>query len=226
MRKIDEDLGVAEQPLRFGLLELGTRMTVIKLRDSSLVLHSPITLTPPLRSELDEIGPVRAVVAPNRMHHLFVSDYTAAYPDCRLYAAPGVREKRTDLTVHGVLPEDAPTSWAEQLECVFFGGIPLVNETVCLHKPSRTLLLCDLAFNVGPEAPWPTRAAFRLWGRYNSFGPTPLERLMLRDRKAARNSLEQILALDFDRVIVTHGEILETGGVAALSRGYEWLLRD
>ena len=67
MRAIAEDLWVAEQPLRFGLLQLGTRMTVVRLSDSSLLLHSPIALTESLRVEIEELGSVRYVVAPNRL---------------------------------------------------------------------------------------------------------------------------------------------------------------
>jgi hypothetical protein len=44
-----------------------------------------------------------------------------------------------------------------------------------------------------------------------------------RDRKAAKASLEHILAWDFDRVTVTHGEVLESGGKDALRAGYAWL---
>ena len=47
----------------------------------------------------------------------------------------------------------------------------------------------------------------------------------MRDRAAARQSLEQILAWDFDRVVVAHGDILDSGGHQALSAGYIWLLR-
>jgi hypothetical protein len=223
MRAVDRDLWVAEQPLRFGMLELGTRMTVMRLKDSSLVLYSPITLNETLRGELDALGSVRYLVAPNRFHHLFVSEYSDAYPDAELYVAPGLPEKRADLAVDGVLPEAAPEAWRGELECVFFGGLPLANEVVFFHVATRTLLLCDLAFKIGPEAAWLTRAAFRLWGRYDELGPTRFERLMIRDKRAARDSLERILELDFERVIVAHGTILESGGPAALRRGFEWL---
>ena len=225
MRALDEDLWVAEQPLRFGLLQLGTRMTVIRLSDASLLLHSPIALTESLRMEIEELGSVRYVIAPNRFHHLFASDWTVRYPRSRLYVAPGLHDKRPDLTVTGVLPQDAPDSWLTDLECILFEGLPLSNEVVFFHRKTRTLLLCDLAFNIGPEAPWLTRLTFRLWGRYNDFGPTRFERLMIRDRGAAKRSLERILTLDFERVIVTHGVVLERDGLEAMRRGFEWLLQ-
>jgi hypothetical protein len=119
----------------------------------------------------------------------------------------------------------APNAWSEDLDWVFFEGLPLANEVVFLHRPSRSLLLCDLAFNIGARLPWLTRAAFRLWGRYGSFGPTWFERLMIRDRAAARGSAVRILALDFERVVVAHGDVLERGGRREFERGFAWLLR-
>ena len=105
MRELAENLWVAEQPLRFGVVELGARMTVMRLADSSIVLHSPISLTDSLKSELDSIGTVRDVIAPNRFHHLFVGDYSAAYPESALYVAPGLPEKRAAIRIEA-------TRWA------------------------------------------------------------------------------------------------------------------
>lgn len=44
LRQIDRHLWVAEQPFKFLGLEVGTRLTVIKLSDNSLVLISPIKI--------------------------------------------------------------------------------------------------------------------------------------------------------------------------------------
>ena len=44
---------------------------------------------------------------------------------------------------------------------------------------------------------------------------------MMRDRVAARASLQRVLQWDFDRVIVTHGEILEHGGRQAMQSARE-----
>ncbi len=225
MRALDDDLWVAEQPLRFGLLQLGTRMTVVRLSDSSLLLHSPISLTESLRMEIEELGSVGAVVAPNRFHHLFASEWVARYPQSRLYVAPGLGDKRPDLTVTGVLPQDAPDSWLMDLECILFEGLPLANEVVFFHKKTRTLMLCDLAFNIGPEAPWLTRVAFRLWGRYNDFGPTRFERLMIRNQGAAKRSLERILDLDFRARGCYARSRSGTRGLEAMRHSFEWLLQ-
>jgi hypothetical protein len=223
LREIAPDLFVAERPFRLVGLEIGTRMTVIRLPGGELFLHSPVALDEVMRKELDRLGRVRFAVGPNRFHHLFLAGVAAAYPDAELWAAPGLESKRGALTFAGVLGDEPPPGWAGRLGQCLVRGFPWVNEVVFLHPPSRTLVLTDLAFHFGPGSPAPARLAVRLAGG-KAFGPTWLERLLARDRAAARASLERVLAFDFERVIVAHGQVLERGGRERLRAGYAWLL--
>jgi len=224
LRELAPDLWVTEQPLHFLGADVGARMSVIRLREGELFLHSPISLSSELRGELEALGTVRFAVAPNRFHHLFIGEYAAAYPKLELFAAPGLETKRRDVVWHGVLGDEAPSGWAGQLDQLFFRGFPLANEVVFLHPPSRTLLITDLAFNIREDSPPATRFAYKLLGAYGRFGPSLLERVLIRDRPAARASLEGILGWDFDRVIMAHGRVLAGGGREALRAGYAWLL--
>ncbi len=224
LRQLADDLWVYERPQRFLGLEVGTRMSVVRLRDGGLFLHSPVRLDDALRDALGRLGQPVAAVAPNRFHHLYIGDYRAAFPGIALYGAPGLAEKRPDLSFDGPLDGAAPPAWASDLDQMFFAGYPLANEVAFCHRASQTLLLCDLAFNFGPDAPLATRAAFRLLGA-SGFGPSLLERACMRDRAAARASLEAMLAWGFSRVVVAHGQVLEQGGPEALRRSYDWLLR-
>ncbi len=224
LRELARDLWVAERPQRFYGLEVGTRMTVIRLADGSLLLHSPVALDTELRRELDALGRVRFSVAPNRVHHLYAGNVAEAYPEARLWVGPGLERKRPDLVFAGVLGDEAPAEWTGQLDQVFFRGRPYENEVVFFHRASRTLIVCDLAFNFGPSAAAPTRLLMRLLRSYGRFGPSKLDPLLIRDRRAARQSLEHILGWDFDRVVVAHGDVLESGGHDALRQGYAWLL--
>jgi hypothetical protein len=224
LRELATDIWVEERPQRFYGLEVGTRMTVIRLTAGDLLLHSPVALDAALRRELDARGRVRFVVAPNRVHHLYAGAVVAAYPDARLWVAPGLPRKRPDLVFVDVLGDDAPAEWAGQVDQVFFRGRPYENEVVFLHRASRTLIICDLAFNFGPQSAALTRLLMRLIRSYGHFGPSTLDPWLIRDRRAARESLERILAWDFDRVVVAHGDVLESGGRDALRTGYAWLL--
>ena len=49
LRKLAENLWVEERSQRFYGLEVGARMTVMRLEDGSLLLHSPVSLDPQLR---------------------------------------------------------------------------------------------------------------------------------------------------------------------------------
>lgn len=224
LRQLARDIWVVDRSQRFYGLEVGTRMTVLRLADGSLLLHSPVALDAGLRRELDAIGRVCFAVAPNRVHHLYAGKVAEAYPEARLWVGPGLERKRPDLVFDGVLGDEAPAEWKNQVDQLLFRGRPYENEVVFFHRASRTLILCDLAFNFGPRAAAPTRLLMRLLRSYGRFGPSKLDPLLIRDRRAARHSLERILGWDFDRVVVAHGDVLESGGRAALRQGYSWLL--
>ena len=226
MRQLHSDLWISDSPLRFLGLEVGARMTVVRLPDSTLMLHSPIAADPDLVREVKALGSVAYIVAPNLFHHLFAGEWQRACPEAQLYVASGLEVKRADLAIAGVLTDEPEAGWSGVVDQVVVGGFPFANEVAFFHRPSATLILTDLAFNIGPSSPRLTRAAFRLGGSYGRLSPTLLERILTKDRAAFRHSLERILAWPFDRVVVAHGEVSEKGGREELTRGYAWLLDD
>jgi hypothetical protein len=224
LQAIGSDLWVAEQPLRFLGLEVGARMTVVRLPGGKLLVHSPIAWTKSLDAELEELGTPAVLVAPNRFHHLFARSWQSAHPSARLYVAPGLDRRRPDLAIAGILGERPSAEWSEGLEQVRVEGFPMANEVVFFHGPSRALIASDLVFNIGSASPPLTRIAFRMMGAYGRPATTPMERLLIRDRAAFRRSLERILAWPIERLVVAHGAIVRTGGHAALAAAYAWLL--
>ena len=226
LRQLAENLWVADRPQAFYGLPVGTRMTVIRLAGDRLLLHSPVALDAGLRAQLDAVGQVRYAVAPNRVHHLYAGQVAEHYPGARLWVGPGLDRKRPDLVFEAILGDVAPEEWRGEVEQVFFRGRPFENEVAFFHRASRTLILCDLAFNFGPRTAAPTRLLMKLLRSYGRLGPTTLDPWLIRDRRAARESLQRILAWDFDRVIVAHGDVLDSGGHEILRQGYAWLLSE
>lgn len=224
LRRVADDLWVVERPQSFYGLPVGARMTVLRLAGQRLLLHSPVTLDAPLRDALDALGRVCFAVAPNRLHHLRAGDVARHYPGARLWIAPGLERKRPDLVYEAILGDEAPDEWRGEVEQAFVAGRPYENEVAFFHRASRTLVVCDLAFNFGTSSALRTRVLMRLLRSYGRLGPTKLDPLLIRDRGAARASLERILAWDFDRVIVAHGDVQESGGRQLLRDGYAWLL--
>jgi len=106
-RRLADDLQVVEGPERVAGLRIGTRMTVVRLGDGRLWLHSPVPHDAALDAALAELGPVAFLVAPSKVHHLWIGTWQDAHPDATLVAAPGLRDKRHDLVFHREL-DDAP----------------------------------------------------------------------------------------------------------------------
>src|SRR5436190_1190713 len=137
---IDANLWVCEQPLRFLGFQVGARMTLVRLSSGEVLAISPVRLTAELKAEVDAIGPVRQVVAPNLYHHLSAGDWMAAYPEAQAHAAPGLQKKRKDLSFHATLDDHAPAAWARDLDQIAWRGSPQLNEVVFLHRRTRTLI--------------------------------------------------------------------------------------
>ena len=121
------------------------------------------------------------------------------------------------------LLDDAPPAWAGQIDQLVFRAMPLLNEVVFFHRPSRTLILTDLAFNVHHPGSLAGRLLLQLDGVYRQFGLGWAERLLVRDRGAARAAIDRILRWDFERIVVAHGEVLERDGKETLRAAFAWL---
>ncbi len=225
LERLDYELWVARGHFTVFRGDSGLRRTVIRSGDGSLWIHSPIPFTQALADAVSALGTVRWLVAPNKVHHLYLADWIAAFPDARLAGAPGLAEKRRDLHFDARLESTPPEGWPEEIPFVFVEGASTMSEVVFLHAPSRSVLFTDLVFNtpgVGPnEAP-----IFNLLvGARGRFGPHRMVRAFLRDKRAVARSLDRILEWDFDRVIVTHGDVLETGGREKLREAFAYLPR-
>jgi hypothetical protein len=224
LRPLADALWVADRPFRaIPFLDIGTRMTVVRTPDGGLVLHSPVEADAATRAAVAALGPVRAIVAPNRVHHLYAGAWKEAHPAARLLGAPGLAEKRRDLAFDGVLGDDPDPSLGGVFATHWMRGAPHLSEVAFLHRPSRTLLLTDFAFHPTPASSAGLRRWTWLTRVRDGFGPNLVVRLLIRDRAALRASLDHVLAWDFDRVTLTHGDVLESGGRDAFRRAWAWL---
>lgn len=111
-------------------LAISSRMTIVRLAAGGLWLHSPVPLSRDDMAEIAQLGEVQYIVAPNKMHHLFVVECLAAFPRAQLFGAPGLLAKRPDLKDMQELRPSVEPDWAHDLDQIFFAGMPLGNETV------------------------------------------------------------------------------------------------
>lgn len=221
LTQLAENLWIHERPLRFWGLETGTRMTIVRLH-GGLFVHCPAPLSTALRTEVDALGPVRALVASSLFHHLGVQSWIDAHPRAIACACPGLERKRSDIRWDRVLGDSPEPEWRGELEQVFFAARTMENEVVFFHRDSRTMICADVVFNLARHPSRLTRlVAFLMANREP--GATWLEHVMMRDRQAAREQIGRMLAWDFDRIVLSHGPIVEANGHEVLRRAYAWL---
>lgn len=68
-------------------------MTVVRLSSGDLWVHSPIKLSESIAEQIDSLGSVKYLIAPNHLHHLFLSEWIAAYPNAEVLGTSEVIKK-------------------------------------------------------------------------------------------------------------------------------------
>jgi len=203
-------------------LRISSRMTVVRLQNSGLWLHSPVPLTSAIHAQLAALGEVQFIVAPSKTHHLFVGEYLDAFPQARLYGAPGLLAKRLDLRGLRELTPEVEPEWKADLEQVFFAGIPLGNETIWFHKTSRTLIVTDLCQWWRGDLSLGAKVYASLSGVRAQLAVPRTIRLLIKDRQAARASAHKILEWPFERVVVAHDTIVEQDAHEAVEKAFAY----
>lgn len=205
-----------------------TRMVVIRLPEAGgLWVWSPVALTQDLRSTVDALGPVRHLVAPNGLHHMFLAEWAAAYPDARVHAAPGLAKDVAGTEIHSILGNEPDPAWAGVIDQVVVRGNKITTEVVFFHRTSATVLVTDLVQQIprGWYRGW--RAVVAWLDLMTATKPSvPRKfRLATTNRSAARESVGRILEWPADRLVMAHGAPIQTGGALALRDAFGWLLR-
>jgi Domain of unknown function (DUF4336) len=204
-----------------------TRMTVVRLGNGALWVHSPEKLSDELQKELSELGEVKYLVSPNKLHHLFLQEWIAAYPQALKFAAPGLALKRNDIAFDRELCNSPEDEWKEEIAQTIFRGSPAMEEVVFYHRLSKTLVLTDLIENIRPESlNWWQRRLARLAGILYPTGRMPIDwRLtyLFGSKEKARASLHTILAWDVENIILSHGECIFGDGNAFMKQSFSWL---
>ncbi len=215
MVEIGDGIWETSQPLRLGgILELGHRMTVLRLDDGKLLVHSPIRLTAAARSALEELGEPSVFVAPSYLHDMYWPEYFAAYPEATFLAPEGMPVKGPFQSF-----DERPLE-SDDLHLIRMDGMPNVREHLMYHRPSRSLIVADLVFNLDQNTGSLDQLAQRLAGIYGNLGPSRLFRFLIRDRVGFTKSLERVFDLDFERIIMGHGKVLEENARDQLHEAY------
>ena len=231
LKAVAENVWVVDSgPIRAMGLSLPIRMTVIRLGSGGMWLHSPTRFDETLRGEIEAVGPIQNLVAPNIAHWSFLKDWQEHCPGATTSAAPHLRE-RAQVKAAGIrldrdLTGDAPPEWAEEIEQAVVPGAFGFTEVAFFHRPSATLVLTDLIEDLeASKLPLGTKL-FAIVMRANK-ATSPLQiRVVLRLRRAeAADAVRRLIGWRPERVIFAHGRFFDRDGTRAFRNAMAWLVK-
>jgi len=202
-----------------------TRMAVARLADGSAWVWSPVELTPELADAVEAIGPVREIVSPNKIHHLFLGAWAERWPEARLHAPPGLASRKPELRFATELGETADPAWAADLDQTVFRGSLFMEEVVFFHRPSQTALVCDLVQRHDPAAATGWKGwLMRIDGLVGEHGSTPREwRASFLRRGPARSARQKTLGWQPERLVIAHGACAQEAATEILAGALDWI---
>jgi hypothetical protein len=206
-----------------------TRMAVVKLAEGSLWVSSPVAVPFDTLEKITALGLVRYLVAATPRHVWRLEGWHTLFPEAQLWAprTTPITLKKGRLQFSGILGDAPYPGWAADFDQLAFKGSRLIEEVVFLHKESRTVILDDLIQNHPIAVDRPLRnALLKLAGVAFPRGGVPLDiRLSFTRRNLARQSLQKLLAWDFDKLIIAHGACIEKEAKLFVRRAFRWLIR-
>ena len=224
--------------------------STVKLQNGSLAVFSPTALTPEVRSTVDTLGAdVKYLAALDYEHHIFLSEWSRAFPAATVLGVEGLPEKReADPATAGLKFQHVWTAQNKRdmhVDADFDAefDVEYVNghankELVFYHKPDKTLIEADLMFNLPATEQYsksgedPTTGIWtKLFSPLQHTSGTAIWQkrfiwyLTSKDKPSFNDSMGKIDAWDFDRIIPCHGDVIETGGKGIFQKVFGWHLK-
>jgi hypothetical protein len=180
-----------------------------------------------LQQEIRAIGVPRWIVGPNRLHYWWIPQWHEAFPEADVYVAPKVLQqagKHIDFRTRE-LAEGTRFPWEDAIATFALAG-SYMTEFEFFHRASRTLVLTDCIENFEAEtldSHW-MRWLVRLAGALDPDGQTPrdMRYTFRKNRPQIARAVDEMVALDPERIIVAHGRWYPSDAVAELKRAFRW----
>lgn len=207
---IDDGMLTVEGRIKMPLMDLPRRMTVVRLHDSRLVVWSAIALDDAAMATFEAFGRPAFLVVPNDHHRLDAKAWKNRYPELKVIAPEGAREKIADVVAVDTTSPDFGDPG------VTFVTVPgtRAHEAALVVRRERgtTLVLNDLVGNI--------RAASGIDGwllRLAGFAgddaqiPRVVKMALVKDAADLRAQLLEWAELPgLRRIIVSHGDPIES----------------
>lgn len=209
LAQIDENILTVVGEIHMPLMDLPRRMTVVRLRDASLVVFSAIALDEDEMTALEAYGRPAILIVPSDKHRLDAKTWRDRYPEIQVAAPEGARAK-VEETVQ--VDTVAPDFHDPNVQFVTVPGTRGREAALVVRTPrGTTLVLNDLVGNIRDAA------GFGGWllhlagfaGKEAQI-PAVVKLAVIADTKALRAQLLQWSEIESLKcILVSHGSPIE-----------------
>jgi hypothetical protein len=230
LKPIDDAIWIVDSgPLHVaGMIPLPVRMTVIRLQDGGILLHSPTRYDAALHKSLKEIGSIRHIIAPNSAHWTFVKEWMTYSPTALAWAAPGLRQRRqvrkANILWHDDLGSSSGALWAPEIEQTEVAGIGGFREVCFFHRSSGSLIVTDIIQHLETRKMSPFMRLFATLVGARKRAPIYLRAIVKLKGEPARIAARRMMELEPKRIILSHGAVIDRDVPAKLREALDWLL--
>ena len=212
-------------PVRMYTIPFTTRMTIIRLSSGGLWVHSPVTPTNERCIEIDKLGRVEHIIAPNRIHSLGIKAWAKRYPNAHVWVSPKFCKSHKDIHADFILHDEILPEWQNEIEHFHFAGSYYFDEVFFFHKLSKTIIITDIIQKHDPSNnSW-------FWKKIKSFtgvlgldGGTSIDlRSTFTNKTTARESKTKILSWNFNHLIISHGKCIKENAKDVVTRDLSWI---
>jgi hypothetical protein len=169
--------------------------------------------------QLESLKCVTDLVAPNLLHCAGIPNAGRVFPKARIWGPLNCISAKPNINwTHEISPKNWP--FQNELSVLQIEGLPRTNECVFVHKKSKTLIVCDLCFNLTHPQGIGAWIILHLMGTYQKFAISKLVIKMIKDHVAFQKSIANIFSYDFENIVVSHGEIISGNGKEILRQAF------
>jgi hypothetical protein len=215
---------INERKLWFGGVYLRSRMTIIRLADDKLWVHSASEPTPELCAELDRLGQVGWVVVPNKWHHIQASAMKVRYPNAQVIGPASAKLRNKSLALDVDINDERLSSLVPELSPVVLKGVPFLDETLFFHSKTNTLIGADLMMCGCSADHWTWRWVSRVFGQYQHYKAPPDVRWNTRKGPDVSQAIEDLAKLPLERILIAHSDPIEDRPVEQLKEAWRFVL--
>ncbi len=141
-------------------------------------------------------------ISPNNFHNLHINKMKNLFPKAFFYG-PKRSAKQS-----GVELKSLKDLKSEDVEFIYLKGNNTLAETCFYHKPTETLIVTDLFFNMKHKMNLPTKLAMLIAGTYQKPATSRIIKFTTKDKPALKSSLSYLASLPILKVIPSHGDAI------------------